>query len=143
LDDLDEHNENLQTFIKGTSLPEIFPYTSRYHPLIEESGLPMMVLFSNLDLSRGQLFSVLASEEPNLQVFQEVSMLMQGEAIFTYTGRQVDGSEDQRHLAETISEDGFDKAELPCIYLLQLSPGSTKNAKFGCGKGKSSADDLA
>ena len=63
---------------------------------------------------------------------------MKGEAIFTYIG-----SEDQSYFQDSIHEDGLDKASLPCIYLLELVPGATKNAKFGCGKGKSNVDDIA
>lgn len=43
---------------------------------------------------------------------------------------------------ESIKEDGLDYREMPCIYLLELSEKYIKNAKFGCGKGKSNVDDI-
>ena len=66
-------------------------------------------------------------------------MLMAGEALFTYIGR---GNKEGESLKRAMIEDGFDKATLPCIYLLKFEEG-TKSAKFGCGKGKSNVDDLA
>jgi hypothetical protein len=56
LDDLDEHNseDKLTSFIKSTSLPEIFHYEGRYHNTIADTKLPVMVLFSNKDLSLGR-----------------------------------------------------------------------------------------
>jgi len=72
-------------------------------------------------------------------------MSMKGQAIFTYSGttpEEEGGIADQVALSQTINENGFDKSELPCIYLLEIVPGSMKNAKFGCGKGKSKIEDL-